>query len=129
MEKPEYFIVNPSIKLFGGIEVKKDTEFDTYNSDKTVHQTLKDLVLTTEIKRESDYNGIKSVEESKMTTELPEHTILVWGEQEGYIVPNYQMVRPSDAVKIFKKLDKTTREIVSNNNKVLEKEANKKAEV
>lgn len=129
MEKPEYFIVNPSIKLFGGIEVKKDTEFDTYNGDKTVHQTLKNLILTTEIKRESDYNGIKSKEESKMTTELPEHTILVWGEQEGYIVPNYQMVRPSDAVNIFKKLNRTTREIVSSNNKVIEKKAKEKSEV
>lgn len=129
MEKPEYFIVNPSIKLFGGIEVKKDTEFDTYNGDKTVHQTLKDLVLTTEIRRESNYNGIKSKEESKMTTELPEHTILVWGEQEGYIVPNYQMVRPSDAVNIFKKLNRTTKEIVSSNNKVIEKKAKEQSEV
>lgn len=128
MEKPEYFIVNPSIQLFGGVEVKKDTEFETYNGDKTVHQTLKNLVLTTEIKRKSEYNGIKSTEESKMTTELPEHTILVWGEQEGYIVPNYQMVRPNDAVNIFKKLTRTTREIVVNNNKFLDKEA-KKAEV
>ena len=129
MEKPEYFIVNPSIQLFGGIEVKKDTEFDTYNGDKTVHQTLKDLVLTTEIRRESNYNGIKSKEESKMTTELPEHTILVWGEQEGYIVPNYQMVRPSDAVNIFKKLNRTTKEIVSSNNKVIEKKAKEQSEV
>lgn len=128
MEKPEYFIVNPSIQLFGGVEVKKDTKFETYNGDKTVHQTLKNLVLTTEIKRKSEYNGIKSTEESKMTTELPEHTILVWGEQEGYIVPNYQMVRPNDAVNIFKKLTRTTREIVVNNNKFLDKEA-KKAEV
>ena len=126
MERPEYFIVNPSTKLFGGIEVKKDTEFETYNDDKTVHQTLKNLVLTTEIKRENDYNGIKSTEESKMVTQLPEHIVLIWGEQEGYMVPNYVMVRPSEAVKMFKKLDRTTRAIVSNNNKVLEREEKEK---
>lgn len=130
MEKPEYFIVNPSVKLFGGIEVKKDTEFETWNDDKTVHQVLKNQVLTTEIKRENDYNGIKSTEESKMVTQLPEHTVLIWGEQEGYMVPNYTMVRPSEALRAFKKLSRTTREIVLNNNKVLEQEERqKKAEV
>ena len=126
MEKPEYFIVNPSTKLFGGIKVKKDTEFETYNDDKTVHQTLKNLVLTTEIKRENEYNGIKSKEESKMTTQLPENIVLIWGEQEGYMVPNYVMVKPSDVVKMFKKLDRTTRSIESNNNKVLEKQEREK---
>lgn len=122
MERPEYFIVNPSTKLFGGIKVKKDTEFETYNDDKTVHQTLKNLVLTTEIKRANEYNGIKSTEESKMTTQLPENIVLIWGEQEGYMVPNYVMVKPSEAVKMLKKINRTTREIESNNNKVLAKE-------
>lgn len=121
MEKPEYFIVNPSTKLFGGIKVTKNTEFETYNDDKTVHQTLKDLVLITEIKRENNYNGIKSTEESKMVTKLPENIVLIWGEQEGYMIPNYVMVKPSEAIKMFKKLDRTTREIEINNNKVLEK--------
>ena len=104
MEKPEYFIVNPSTKLFGGIKVTKNTEFETYNDDKTVHQTLKDLVLITEIKRENNYNGIKSTEESKMVTKLPENIVLIWGEQEGYMIPNYVMVKPSEAIKMFKKL-------------------------
>ena len=64
-EKVEYFVVNPSIKTFGGIKVTKETNFDTYNDDKTVHQTMKDLVLVTEITRESEYKGIKVKEESK----------------------------------------------------------------
>ena len=53
MEKVEYFVVAPSTKLFGGIRVDKETEFETYNDDQTVHQILKDLVLTTEVKKES----------------------------------------------------------------------------
>jgi hypothetical protein len=126
MEKPEYFIVNPSTKLFGGIKVKKDTEFETYNDDKTVHQTLKNLVLTTEIKRESNYNGIKSTEESKMVTQLPENIVLVWGEQEGYIVPNYVMVKPSEAIKILKKINRETKAIEAHNNEVLKKEEREK---
>ena len=60
MEKPEYFVVKPSVKLFGGIKVNKETEFDVYNDDKSIHQTMKDLKLTTEVSRESEYNGIKS---------------------------------------------------------------------
>ena len=99
MEKPEYFIVAPSTKLFGGVKVEKNTEFETWNDDKTVHQTLNDLELVTEVIRESDYNGIKSKEESKMTTKLPEGIVLVWGEQEGYIVPNYHMVKIDEAQK------------------------------
>jgi hypothetical protein len=115
MEKPEYFVVAPSSKLFGGIKVTKDTEFETWNNNKTVHQTIKNLELITEIKRELDYNGIKSKEESKMTTKLPEGIVLVWGEEEGYIVPNYRMVKIDEAIEMFKKANDITKPIEEHN--------------
>jgi len=103
-EKVEYFIVNPSVKTFGGIKVTKETEFETYNDDKTVHQTMKDLILTTEITKESEYNNIKMKETSKLETTVPEGTVLIWGEDTGYIIPNYHMVKVEDAIKSLEQI-------------------------
>lgn len=114
-EKVEYFVVNPSTKLFGGVRVNKDTEFETYNDDKTVHQTMKDLVLVTELKRDSEYNGIKMTEESKMTTTVPEGTVLIWGEETGYIVPNYTMVKLEEAIKSLETANDIAKPIEENN--------------
>lgn len=111
MEKVEYFVVAPSTKLFGGIRVDKETEFETYNDDQTVHQILKDLVLTTEVKKESEFNGIKSNEDSKLVTELPEGTVIIWGEDTGYIVPNYHMVKVNEAIEAYKKVEDITEPI------------------
>jgi len=115
MEKPEYFVVAPSSKLFGGIKVEKDTEFETWNDDKTVHQTLKDLELVTYINKELDYNGIKSKEESKMTTKLPEGIVLVWDEETGYIVPNYRMLKIDEAIEMLKRANDITKPIEEHN--------------
>lgn len=129
MEKPEYFVIKPSTQLFGGIEVKKETDFETYNDDKTVHQVMKDLTLTTEIKKTSSFTDsvtnetIETSEESKMVCKVPEGTILLWDEQNGYIMPNYHMMKPSQAVEMLTLINETTSPIVENNNKVLEKEA------
>ena len=111
MENVEYFVVKPSTKTFGGIRVTKETEFETYNEDKTVHQTMKDLVLTTIVTRESEYNGIKSKEESKLVTEVPEGTVIVWGEDTGYIIPNYVMVKPEEAAVMLKTIEDITKPI------------------
>lgn len=121
MEKVKYYVVAPSIKLFGGVKVEKETEFDVYNDDQTVHQTLKDMVLTTEVKKESEYIGIKSKEESKLVQEIPEGTVLIWGEDTGYIIPNYHMVRPEDAVKMLQKIEETTTPIEEGTEKAINK--------
>ncbi len=118
MEKPEYYVVHPSIKLFGGVKVTKETDFDIYNDDKSVHQVLKDLKLVTEITRESEYNGIKSKEESKLTTEIPEGTVIIWGEDTGYIIPNYNMVKVEDAIKALEQIKDITGEIEENQRNV-----------
>ncbi len=121
MEKTEYFVVKPSVKTFGGIKVTKETEFETYNEDKSVYQTMKDLVLTTEVKRENEYAGIKSKEESKLVTEVPEGTVIVWGEDTGYIIPNYVMVKPEEAVEMLKTIEDVTKPIEEGTKKAIEK--------
>ena len=94
--KNELFTIKPSLKQYYGRTITKDVEFDEYTDDKTVHQTLKDLLLTTEITRESEYEGVKSTEKSILTQELPEGTVLIWNEQQGYILPNVQVYKLKD---------------------------------
>ena len=111
MEKVAYYVIQPSTKLFGGLKVDKSTSFDTYNDDKTVHQVFRNGKLTTHIKRETDYNGIKSVETSKLVTEVPEGIVLLWDERNGYIIPNYHMVRVEEAIETLEKVKDITKPI------------------
>ena len=87
-EEMEFFTVKPNLHQIYGKTVTKDLQFDEYTEDKLVHQIMKDLVLITEIKRESTFDGIKTVEESKLIQTIPEGKILIWNEQMGYIVPS-----------------------------------------
>lgn len=107
----EYYMLMPNVKTFGGIKVKKDTHFDVYNDDQTVHQILDNLVLTTEINRESEYAGMKIKDNSKLSTELPEDTVIIWNEDTGYVVPERQMVRPEEAIKLLNFALETTSSI------------------
>jgi len=102
----ELFTVVPNLKQFYGRTITKEMEFDETTDDGKVHQTLKDLVLTTEIKSESEFEGIKSTEESKLTQELPEGTILIWDETQGYIIPHIRMYKLRDLEKEVKQLKK-----------------------
>lgn len=100
----ELFTIKPSLKQHYGRTITKETEFDEYTDDKTVHQTLKDLVLTTEINKESEYDGIKSTEYSKLTQTLLEGTILIWSERDGYIIPNVPVYKLKDLEKEIKEI-------------------------
>lgn len=88
MKNMEFFTAKPNLHQVYGRTVTKELEFNEYTEDKLVHQTMKDLVLITEIKRESTFDGIKTVEESKLIQTIPEGKILIWNEQMGYIVPS-----------------------------------------
>lgn len=92
----ELFTVKPSLNQHYGRTVTKEMEFDETTENKEVHQTLKDLVLTTTINKEWEYNGIKNKLQSVQTEEVPEGTILIWNEQMGYIVPNVPMYKLKD---------------------------------
>lgn len=115
MEKPEYFVVNPSTKLFGGIRVTKDTDFETETEDGTIKQKVKDLKLTTTVKKESEYGDFKNSEEGTTTTTFPEGTVLIWGDDTGYIIPNYHMVKVEDAIASLENLLDITEPIEKGN--------------
>lgn len=91
MEKIEYYTLKPNLKQVYGKKVTKDTVFTEKTEDGTVEQEFKDLTLITRVKREAEQGGFKIVEESTMKVTMPEGTILIWSEQEGFIVPQYQM--------------------------------------
>jgi hypothetical protein len=98
-EKVEYYTLRPSLRQFFGRKVNKTLEFDEYTEDKKIHQTLKDLILTTEIKDtrkiEMLVNGktetLESEETSVIKQKLVTGVILIWDEKQGYIIPSYQM--------------------------------------
>lgn len=101
MEKLEYFTIMPNLKQFYGKTVTKDTIFDEKTEDGTVEQHFENLTLTTKIKKEVEMNddnpyGVK--EETTITVTVPEGTVLIWDENEGFIVPKTIMTT-LDALK------------------------------
>lgn len=91
MNNMEFFTAKPNLHQVYGKTVTKELEFDEYTEDKSVHQTIKNCVLTTEIHNESEFNGIKTIEESKLVQTIPEGTRIIWNEKAGYIVPSVQV--------------------------------------
>jgi hypothetical protein len=92
----ELFTVKPSLNQYYGRTVTKDMEFDETTDNGEIHQTLKNCVLTTEINREWTQGSIKNTLKSVQTEEVPEGTILIWSELQGYIVPNVPMYKLRD---------------------------------
>lgn len=95
----ELFIVQPSLKQYYGRTITKDMEFDEKTENGRVHQVLKDLVLTTEIEEEQVYQNVTSKIKSTLVQEMPEGTILIWDEINGYIIPNHPMYKLKDLEK------------------------------
>ena len=90
-EKVEYYTIRPNLKQIYGKKVTKETEFTDKTEDGIVEQEFKDLTLTTRIKKVEEVGEYKIEEESVMKVTVPEGTILIWSEQEGFIVPQFQM--------------------------------------
>ena len=90
------FISKPSIDMYGGIKVTKDTTLEYENEN--VKQTLKDLVFDsiTVVKGEgytSEYHTI---------IKLNEGDILIFEEEgRGYIKPVEQFVTIEEAIEEF----------------------------
>lgn len=91
MSKVEYYTIKPNLKQIYGKKVFKDTKFTEQTEDGRVHQTFKNLTLTTKIKNKVEDGGFTIEEESKLIVKVPEGTILVWDEGEGFIIPQCQM--------------------------------------
>lgn len=92
----ELFTVKPSLTQFYGRTVTKDMKFDEKTDNGEIHQTLDNCVLTTEINKEWMTGAIKNTLHSVTTEELPEGTVLIWSEQDGYIVPNVAVYKLKD---------------------------------
>ena len=110
MEKVEYYTLRPNLKQIYGKKVTKETEFEDQTEDGTVKQTFKDLILTTTIKKELEQGGFKIEEESTMKVTVPEGTILIWSEQEGFIVPQYQMCTLEELKEEIKDIEEIYKE-------------------
>ena len=95
----ELFTVKPSLTQYYGRTVTKEMEFDETTDNGEIHQTLKDCVLTTEINKEWAQGEFKNAIKSVQTEVLPEGTIIIWSELEGYIVPNVPMYKLRDLEK------------------------------
>ena len=94
--KCELFTVKPTLHQYYGHTVTKELEFDEKTENGEIHQTLKNCVLTTEINRQWTQGNIKNTISSVQTEELPEGTIIIWSELQGYIVPNVAMYKLKD---------------------------------
>ena len=90
------FIRKPSVDMFAGIKVDKDTEFEYKN--KNVDQTLKDLVFHSITKVKGD--NFESVYDT--TIQLKEGDILIFEEEgRGYIKPVEEFVTVKEAIEEF----------------------------
>lgn len=90
------FIRKPSIDMYAGIKVTKDTELN-YKND-SVEQTLKGLVFhsITKVKGESFESTYDT------TIQLKEGDILVFEEEgRGYIKPVEEFVTVKEAIEEF----------------------------
>ena len=89
----QVFIRKPSIDLFPGIRVEKDTEFEYKNEN--VEQTLKDLVFHSVTKVKGD--GFESTYNT--TIWLQEGDILIFEDEgRGYIKPVEAFVAVAEAI-------------------------------
>lgn len=114
----ELFTVKPSLKQFYGRTVTKDMQFDETTENGEVRQVLNDLVLSTTIDRESEYDGMKQTEHSVLTQVLKEGVVLLWTEQEGYVIPNVPVYKLKDLEEEIKQV----KEIYKDNTDINPKE-------
>lgn len=103
-KKIEYYTIKPNLKQLFGRKVTKDLEFDEYTDKKNVHQVMKNCVLTTTIKNndERKYGNLGNVtieEETKIVQNIPEGVILIWSEENGYIIPDIQMTTLNELIE------------------------------
>ena len=92
------YLIKPSIDLYPGVRVDKDTKLDFENEKVT--QSLEGLVFRsmTRVKGE----GYESTNDT--TIYLKEGDILIYDEDRGYIKPVEQMVTIEEAIEDFESI-------------------------
>ena len=106
MESVIRYVARPRLNLYGGIKVSKDTEFTTVSDDGTIKQTVKDLLLTTEVNIQHE-DELNTKEYSLLTQELQEGYILIWTEDKGYMITDSrsELVPIEQAIEEYKILE------------------------
>jgi hypothetical protein len=89
MAKLEYYVYAPSLKQIYGKKVDKNTEFTEKTENGRVKQTFKDLTLTTHVKNKTKQGNFEIEENSTMKIKVPEGTVLLWDENQGFVIPQY----------------------------------------
>lgn len=105
MSKLEYYTIKPNLKQIYGKRVDKDTKFEEKTDDGRVNQTFENLTLTTNIKSKVENAGFTIEEDSQIKVTMPEGTILIWDEGEGFIIPQYQMCTLNELSQEIKDID------------------------
>lgn len=98
-ERVEYYTLRPSLKQHFGRKVTPELHFDEWTDNKKVHQVLNNNVLTTTLKDKRVTKLLVRGNEMTVTTEekgtikqtLPDGIVLIWDENQGYIIPPYEM--------------------------------------
>lgn len=94
------FIMKPSVDMFPGIKVTKDTKLE-YKNDK-VEQTVENLVLhsVTRVKGD-DFESVQDV-----TVQLAEGDILIFEDEgRGYLKPVQELMTVAEAIKELSYID------------------------
>lgn len=104
-EKIERFLIRPHYSPLFGVTVTKDTDIDDIECNGEIHQTIKNLVLTTEINKKIKNNEYEFEEVSKVTMKLKEGTRLIWQEGQGYILPGVDLTTRKEIAEDLKCLD------------------------
>jgi len=106
-KKLEYYTLKPNLKQYYGIKVDENTTFDESTDDGTIKQHFENLTLTTIVERNKevdDNNPYDIKEESKMTIKMPSGTILLWDENEGFIISGYNITTLTELEEDIKKV-------------------------
>lgn len=93
------YIMMPSVDLYPGIRVDKDTVLE-YKNDR-VEQSLEALTLHTLTRVEGD--GYESIYDT--TIHLEEGDILVFDESRGYIKPVERVTTIAEAIETLKSIE------------------------
>lgn len=114
-EKVERYIIAPQTRIYLGVKVTKETDIEdeVETPHGTVHQTIKDLTLTTVVNRKSNAYNIETEEHSTLTQKVEEGTILVWLEGQGYVIPEMNVCTVQegiDSLQVVRDFEKETTE-------------------
>ena len=125
LEKLEKYVITPNVRFYGGfryegrdIELCDDTNKDyvkVQQEDESiidkeiasirVRQKIINSILITDIEAEREMkNGKKIKEKSHMEIELEENQLLVYVEGQGFVIPEYNMLKIDEAIERYELL-------------------------